>query len=482
MKSALTLVQSADPSVSLYVAGPRRIYIPDADTVLIARIVAIAHQGKHSHAPFKTTLERCEEVFVWDDMKKNIKQLVANCLQCIKLAGGNLMPRPLGHQLLATIPMEVIAADFMKVGEGEGGYKYLLVIIDQLTRITVCVPTKNQTAATAARILCERWLAFFPDPVFLITDGGPAFKATLFGEVARIRGFNHHIIAPHAQWANGGCERLNRVWLKNTRAMLNSVNADWRDWPGHAPAVNECINKRMQVSNRDNKTPMELLMGIKAKNPLKHLVWTGIDAAEYNTIDPAAVDDAFDNIHQHLPNLWAKAYQSQQDRRLRNIRPGRQVPFINIGDLVLVAEAVPAHKLQMRWTGPHEVTGAINQYVFEVRPIVPPPHRRKTIKAHIVRIRRFSNAALGTAADRERIEQSAINDYPANFVHRIIAHRANPTNGRLQLRVRWLGFDSAGDTWQQAARLASEVPDRVEDYLRSNPSGITNRFLRRHFP
>ena len=210
-------------------------------------------------------------------------------------------------------------------------------------------------------------------------------------------------------------------------------------------------------------------------------MWTGVDATEAANVDPATIDDAFNNIHQHLPELWAKARQSQQDRRLRNIRPGRQVPFINIGDMVLVAEAVPAHKLQMRWTGPHEVTGAINQYVFEVRPIVPPPHRRRTMKVHIVRIRRFSNAALGTRADRERIEQSAIDDFPANFVHRIIAHRANPTNGRLELRVRWLGFDRAGDTWQRADRLAAEVPDRVEDYLRSHPSRATTRFLRRHF-
>ena len=149
--------------------------------------------------------------------------------------------------------------------------------------------------------------------------------------------------------------------------------------------------------------------------------------------------------------------------------------------MVLVAEAVPAHKLQMRWTGPHEVTGAINQYVFEVRPIVPPPHRRRTMKVHIVRIRRFSNAALGTRADRERIEQSAIDDFPANFVHRIIAHRDNPSNGRLELRVRWLGFDRAGDTWQRADHLAAEVPDRVEDYLRSHPTRATTRFLQRHF-
>jgi hypothetical protein len=237
----------------------------------------------------------------------------------------------------------------------------------------------------------------------------------------------------------------------------------------------------MKVSSRGNKTPMELLMGIKPKNPLKHLVWTGVDAATAAEVDPSTIDDAFNDIHTHLPNLWAEAVRSQQDRRIRNIRPGRQVPFINIGDLVLIAEAIPAHKLQMRWTGPHEVTDAINEYVYVVRPIVPPPQRRRTIKAHIVRIRRFSNAALGTPADRERIEASAVNDYPANFVHRLVDHRINTNTNRLEIRVRWLGFDRAGDTWQQATRLATEIPEMLEDYLRTHPTRRTTRFLHNHF-
>ena len=156
-----------------------------------------------------------------------------------------------------------------------------------------------------------------------------------------------------------------------------------------------------------------------------------------------------------------------------------QVPHINIGDLVLVAQAVPQNKLAMRWTGPHVVTDAINQYVFAVEPVLPAPQRRKTILAHIVRIRRFSNAALGTAADREQIEAAALNDFPAHFVQRIITHRMN--NITLQLLVRWLGFDRAGDTWQDAADIAASVPDIVEDYLRNNPDDDTDRFLRRFF-
>ena len=84
------------------------------------------------------------------------------------------------------------------------------------------------------------------------------------------------------------------------------------------------------------------------------------------------------------------------------MRPGVTIPRINVGDLVLVAQTVCEHKLRMQWTGPHEVVRAVNKYCYEVRPILPAPQRRPLITAHIVRIRRFSNAALHSPADRRR--------------------------------------------------------------------------------
>ena len=59
--------------------------------------------------------------------------------------------------------------DFLDMPKDRHGvYVAVLVIVDQLTRTVVVVPTKNKTAATAARIFHERWLSLFPDPAFLI--------------------------------------------------------------------------------------------------------------------------------------------------------------------------------------------------------------------------------------------------------------------------------------------------------------------------
>ena len=101
--------------------------------------------------------------------------------------------------------------------------------------------------------------------------------------------------------------------------------------------------------------------------------------------------------------------------------------------------------------------------------------------AHIVSIRRFSNAALGTPADREAIEKSAVSDYPDNFVKRILAHRRNPNDHEFEFKIRWLGFDQGHDSWEPATNIAEAAPDLTEEYLRAHPDQETNRFLRRYF-
>ena len=97
-------------------------------------------------------------------------------------------------------------------------------------------------------------------------------------------------------------------------------------------------------------------------------------------------------------------------------------------------------------------------------------------------IRRFSNAALGTPADRQHIEESAVKDFPDNFVNKFIDHRRNPTTNRIELKVRWLGFDKAGDTWEAIAELVESVPEMVEDYLRDHNESMLNTIRSRFFP
>ena len=58
-----------------------------------------------------------------------------------------------------------------------------------------------------------------------------------------------------------------------------------------------------------------------------------------------------------------------------------------------------------------------------------------------------------------------VRDFPDSFVHWFTAHRSNPTIHQVEFRVRWLGFDAAGDTWETVTSLVETCPDMVEVYL-----------------
>ena len=66
------------------------------------------------------------------------------------------------------------------------------------------------------------------------------------------------------------------------------------------------------------------------------------------------------------------------------------------------------------------------------------------------------------------LEQSARQDFPANFVRKFVAHRRSPTTYAVELQVRWLGFDRHSDTWEPVAELVESHPDEVEAYLREH--------------
>ena len=119
----------------------------------------------------------------------------------------------------------------------------------------------------------------------------------------------------------------------------------------------------------------------------------------------------------------------------RGICRKENIPHIQVGDVVLVARATITNKLEMTWTGPHQVVNAISPYVYEVEPMLPVRGLRHRIITHIVIIRRFANGLLYTPADRSRIEKEALRDYPDNVVKRFVGHKVG-ADDQLLITVR----------------------------------------------
>ena len=99
--------------------------------------------------------ETCE---VSTTTAKAMAKLRRNCLQCIKLTDGNVVPRPLGAQLIAEYPGEVISMDYLYIGKSSEGLCYILILVDKFSKMVRLIPTEAPTAIAAAQTIME-WAA-----------------------------------------------------------------------------------------------------------------------------------------------------------------------------------------------------------------------------------------------------------------------------------------------------------------------------------
>ena len=58
-------------------------------------------------------------------MDKEVEERKSHCLQCVKLYNGEVIPRPLGSQLLAEKSGEIVSMDYIKLVAKKTEYQYL---------------------------------------------------------------------------------------------------------------------------------------------------------------------------------------------------------------------------------------------------------------------------------------------------------------------------------------------------------------------
>ena len=92
-----------------------------------------------------------------------MREFVRQCLHCVDSRAGDVIPRPLGETVHGTTPNEVVHFDYLYVGESgplasqglseEAGFRYILVIMDDLSKFVSLEPVAVCTAESTAACL-----------------------------------------------------------------------------------------------------------------------------------------------------------------------------------------------------------------------------------------------------------------------------------------------------------------------------------------
>jgi Integrase core domain len=117
------------------------------------------------------------------------------CLHYVATISGDKVPLPLGTQLHATKPNEILHFDFLYIGlSTDWKHQYLLLFKDDLSGYLWLVPCRTADATATVDALM-RWFAVFDVVLIWISDRGSHFKNEVVQRVQKELKAKHHFTA-----------------------------------------------------------------------------------------------------------------------------------------------------------------------------------------------------------------------------------------------------------------------------------------------
>jgi Integrase zinc binding domain len=105
------------------------LWIPERAFELQLRLCVEAHCRSAGYRAYEATLGAIKEYVACTTMAKDVKVFVQNCLHSVAIIPGDKVPRPLGTQIHATKPNEILHFDFLYIGlSRDGKYQYKHVV------------------------------------------------------------------------------------------------------------------------------------------------------------------------------------------------------------------------------------------------------------------------------------------------------------------------------------------------------------------
>ena len=198
--------------------------------------------------------------FVWHDLKHDVAKWARQCVDCQR-AKVHRHTRPSLDQL--PVPegrFRHVHVDLVGSLPPSDGYTYLLTAVDRFSRWPEAFPLRSVDAAAVAQAFNLGWVSRFGIPEVIISDRGPQFVSSLWGEMAKSLGTSLHRTTAYHPQSNGMVERLHRQLKASLTARLQGVA-----WIRQLPWV--LLGIRAAVKEDLNCSPGEMLYGHQLRLP-----------------------------------------------------------------------------------------------------------------------------------------------------------------------------------------------------------------------
>ena len=223
---------------------------------------------------FKGTFDKVRDLYWWPTMHSDVAEHVESCLPRQRRETSHRPPTlPTGHRPV-TIPFQIVAVDLVEYKSKSEGNRFILSVIDHLTRFLVLIPIKSKEAAVVVRHhLIDRVFSVFGPPETLHSDQGKEFENQLVKELQSVFGYKKTRTAAYRPQGNSVLERVHST-VHNMLAMYSNLACD--NWAELLPFVQLAHNTAH--SKTLEETPHYLLFGRAAVLPVELIL--GVPSAD----------------------------------------------------------------------------------------------------------------------------------------------------------------------------------------------------------
>lgn len=419
------------------------------------------HVLSGGHLAFRPTYDKIRQKYWWPTVSRDVREWCEKCQACQRRKTSHNRPKlPTGH-LPVERPFQRISVDLVEyksvsISAAGTKCKYVLSMMDHLTRFAVLLPVRNKAAETVAQAIIERIISIFGPPETLHSDQGPEFENKIIYQMQQILGYKKTRTTPYRPQGNSVSERVHST-MHNMLAMHSAI--DQSNWASLLPFVQLAHNTSFSATMHE--TPFFLMFGRQPRLPVDIIL--GIPHVGNTADTEEFAQHTRDNL-QTAFELARRNLTERADKQAENNSKLKPYPVFQPGQEILVYRPYqdsdgPNPKLLLPWRGPYIVCSQLSPVVYRVRL----KNDTREVSVHLAHIKPYQRRETPPAPQFEKLAELFLGkpiplpdlDHPdeaqpkieSYFVDRVVNHKCGPGrksshNFKYRLRLRGYGPES----------------------------------------
>lgn len=330
------------------------------------QIVKQLHQ-ELNHVGWQKLFSIIRKGYFWPKIRQEVKEIIRVCETCqaCKRKPRNTVV-PLGLTIRANRPFQMIAIDHWgPLPRSKNGNKYLLVVVDSVTKYVLLFASKDAKAPGVTGFLEKSVILTFGCPQILLSDNGKSFMSRVMALLLNKYEIEHFTTPFHHPEANM-TERYIQTIGTAVRCKIFDQNESHREWDGEIlqiqATINSIPNSTTQLSPAKLNFGRELMQNGRSHN-LEYLERSRLEMSQ-------------EELRNQFQNLMDQANRNIELSHLNNKRRydqrARPVKF-EIGERVWRknrvlsdASANFTQKLAVKYI-PGRINAAVGNDIYEIQ-------------------------------------------------------------------------------------------------------------------